>query len=827
MKKISLSAIFVSALLLSNCSNEEMMERIPTGNAVISATIEDGKDARSNVDDKGFFTWTKGDAIAVYTTNESNRWTKFTLQGEGGTATGNFSGSYVGDGTTSSTCAIYPYNEGKHSLSGNTLTFHMPDSYNYENGNTHAPMLALISEGGTDFPFKHLGGVIRFKINNIPANTTQVVFTTSGQKITGDFTVTDINAQDAQISTSQSSDNNAVTIKLEASSATPFNKTIYIPMPTGTYNGMKIEMKDASGKVLNESSTTKSNTIERRKLLLMPTLTCSDVEGSIVASATDVNSLNTLLSSAPDAEKLSSVTLSGNGVKNISEAIKIPETYTNASGGDAKVLNLVFDDVPTSSTTGSAIKIEDANTSASVADQSKAKVEVAIPEATSDDTAPSFDINLPTATVTISATIESATYNEVTATTAKQTLIINKGVTVKKLTIKGGNVEIRGKVNELIVDSDNATTSSVEVTGEGICLAYNFNNKEIAYKNTWDGKSKAVPTETGKIYSAAELAYFQSASANIQSIATSLPVTMDANYVLQNEIDLGSHPWLGIVLGQGKTFDGNGKTISNLSMVEPVLYETGDRTHPACIGLFAAAYANSTIKGITLKGVNVGTEAENVGCKWTGSLVGYSQAGTYTDCKAEDVKLYCNTNLGYNSSYRVGGLIGFIATGDPTLTNCTVVGATIVANFAYGGLVGSVMTASTTFNACQTSNITLLLGNCYNENLGAVSKFIGDVELAGGTRSITIENNSSSTALTSDEKDALHFYMITKKEGNDVLTYTDGNQYIGRISEAQVTLTVNNATLTKGTDYNKYEKAPYTPGSLPQYDNNGPTGWDK
>ncbi len=825
MKKISLSAIIVSALLLSNCSNEEMMERVPIGNAVISATIEDGKDARSNVDDKGFFTWTKGDAIAVYTTNESSRWTKFTLQGEGGTATGNFSGSYVGEGTTSSTCAIYPYNEGKHSLSGSTLTFHMPDTYNYENGNTHAPMLALISEGSTDFPFKHLGGVIRFKINNIPANTAQIVFTTTGQKITGDFTVTDINAQNAEISTSQSSTDNTVTIKLEAS-ATPSNKTIYIPMPTGTYTSMKIEMKDASGTVLNESSTTKSNTIERRKLLLMPTLTCSDVEGSIVASATNVNSLNTLLSNASDADKLNSVTLSGEGVKSINEAIKIPETYTNTSG-DAKVLNLVFDDVPAHSTTGSAIEIKDGNAGASVTEQSKAKVELAIPETANGETAPSFDITLPTATVTISATGESATYNKVTATTAKQTLIINKSVTVKKLTIKGGNVEIRGKVNELVVTGENATTSSVEVTGEGVCLAYNFNNKTIAYKNIWDGKSKAAPTVTGKIYSAAELAYFQSASANIQGAATSLPVTMDADYALQNDIDLGGHPWLGIVLGQGKTFDGNGKTISNLSMLEPVLYETGNATHPACIGLFAAAYTNSTIKSITLKGVRVGTETENVGCKWTGSLVGYSQAGTYTNCKAEDVKLYCNTNLGYYSSYRVGGLIGFISAGDPTLTNCAVNNATIVANFGYGGLVGSVMTASTTFNACQTSNITLLLGNSHNEDLGTVSKFIGDVELAGGTRSITIENNSSSDALISAEKDALHFYMITKKEGNDVLTYTDGNQYIGRINEAQVTLTVNNAALTKGTDYNKYEVTPYTPGSLPQYDTNKPTDWDK
>lgn len=464
MKKISLLGITVSALLLSNCSNEEIMEKIPTGNVVVSATMENGSDTRANVDDSGYFTWTKGDEIAVYTTNSQDRWVKFSLKGEGGTATGSFTGTIVGDGITTSTCAVYPYNESKHTLNGNTLTFHMPDSYNYkEEGNTNAPMLALISsEGSKDFPFKHLGGVLRFKVNNVPANTTQFVFTTSHQ-ITGDFTVTDINDSEAKINTSTGpvSNKNTVTIKMEAL-AVPSNKIFYVPMPVGTYTSMKIEFKDNSGKVLNESSTTESNTIERRTLLRMPTITCTNVEGSIVTTASDVANLNSLLSNAESAEKLSSITLSGEGVKNISDPITIPETYTNANdaGDTPKVLNLTFDDVPEVPGSSKAIEIKDENASASTAEQSKAKVEVSIPAITGEQTAPSFAITLPTATVTLSATGESATYNEVTASTATNTLIVGKGVTINKLIVKGGNVRVKdgSKVTEITRDDSNSKT---------------------------------------------------------------------------------------------------------------------------------------------------------------------------------------------------------------------------------------------------------------------------------------------------------------------------------------------------------------------------------
>lgn len=87
-----------------------------------------------------------------------------------------------------------------------------------------------------------------------------------------------------------------------------------------------------------------------------------------------------------------------------------------------------------------------------------------MPETTAEQEAPSVAITMPSTTVTLAAVGNKATYNEVTATTAQQTLIINAGVTVKKLTVKGGNLKIYGKVEQLVHDAGNTTIYIIKGT---------------------------------------------------------------------------------------------------------------------------------------------------------------------------------------------------------------------------------------------------------------------------------------------------------------------------------------------------------------------------
>ena len=91
-------------------------------------------------------------------------------------------------------------------------------------------------------------------------------------------------------------------------------------------------------------------------------------------------------------------------------------------------------------------------------------VSLAVPETNAEQEAPSVAITMPSTTVTLAAVGNKATYNEVTATTAQQTLIINAGVTVKKLTVKGGNLKIYGKVEQLVHDAGDTTIYIIKGT---------------------------------------------------------------------------------------------------------------------------------------------------------------------------------------------------------------------------------------------------------------------------------------------------------------------------------------------------------------------------
>jgi hypothetical protein len=155
------------------------------------------------------------------------------------------------------------------------------------------------------------------------------------------------------------------------------------------------------------------NTIKRRTLLLMPTFTCSGShlikEGNAVKLENTVQDMN----------------VSGN------ETLVIE---TPASSNEDPQLNLSY--TPTDNAT---LNISDGQTGDS--QDSKAKVVVNVEN---DKTVAELNIDAPTLTVELA----SGTYEAITAKTATQTLIINKGVTVKELKVIGGSVVNYGTVNE-------------------------------------------------------------------------------------------------------------------------------------------------------------------------------------------------------------------------------------------------------------------------------------------------------------------------------------------------------------------------------------------
>lgn len=480
MKKYIIGLIAVASL--ASCSNDEIWTAPTDGQSVINASFEAGAQSRVGFTDAtpAVFFWNTGDKISVHTTSTSNPFITHTLTSGAGKGSAQFQGTLIGEGAKTSVCALYPDNNG-HKYDNNTLTFHMADTYTYDytddklglvndgvSNSTNAPMLAKIAtEGSMDLNFKHLGGVFCFQIAKIPAMATKFVFTANA-KITGDFTV-NMNGETPSISTLEvvpatTEEGKTVTINFTAGTE---KRVFYIPVPTGTYTGFRWDMKDGKDQKLASFESKASNIVERATLLKMPLLTCSTIIGGITSSVQDVSALNTLLKSEilPTSVTVTSAT-------DINSAIEIPAAYTSSSTetDTPKVLNLTFNEVPKVASGGStdgAIEIKESS-SGTIPTESKASIEIAIPkvETESQKNAPSFNITLPSATVTLAAAEETTTYNKVVATTATNTLIVGKGVTVNDLIVKGGNVRVNKGATITAIKRDDSNQATVIIYKE-------------------------------------------------------------------------------------------------------------------------------------------------------------------------------------------------------------------------------------------------------------------------------------------------------------------------------------------------------------------------
>jgi len=447
MKSRFFLGIATLSLLIAGCENKEFGEAgLLNGNVRIKATMEQKETTRSLVDDSGKFTWATGDKISVFTSTSANR--EFTLSSGEGTAEGTFDGTLVAS-ETMSTCAVYPYNA-QHTVSGNALTVTLPAEYGDTNTdyapNTHAIMVAMINDAQSqaslsNLDFKHLGGVLRFVIDNMPVDAAQFVFTATDKGVTGTFNVNLGDTEPVINAGSSATTNNTVTIKFKPLTEATDGMTFYVPLPVGEYNGFSIAVKKQDGTGLASFTTTKTNTLSRRTLARIPKLRFTSVGGNLenaeanVASNADVESaLNNISTSADPVLDL-----------NASSAVttfNLPEAFTS-DGTTSSELNINYSAVP------SAIAVTENNYSGGTtsSNDSKGEVNITIPAATSGS-APAVTIQTPTLTAGLYATEGgTATYGDVTATTANNTLIVGNDVTINKLTVNGGNVRVKGNAN--------------------------------------------------------------------------------------------------------------------------------------------------------------------------------------------------------------------------------------------------------------------------------------------------------------------------------------------------------------------------------------------
>ena len=319
--------------------------------------------------------------------------------------------------------AIYPAhtNHGDGGLSNGGLpTVMLASSYQY--GSTNAPMLAKID--GSTLAFKHLGGLMRFVVKDVPNSTTSFKFT-ANKKITGDFAIEIIDGENVIKAADNVEGTNEVTIQYEISETK--DMTFYIPLPVGKYSGYTVTVGSKS----HTTEETVVNTINRGSLLLMPTFTYVESETNLQKSTDNI------------------VVMNGNEEMDL-DITDGEEVTVNMASGATATLNLT---APTGTTDGT-VSISDGSEEGTESTTSAGTLNVAAANVTN------LNINTPTLTVNLT----SGTYGTVEALTAEQTLIIGEGVSIEKLVLKGGNVKLEGDL-ELTYPLQVAIATTIDLNG--------------------------------------------------------------------------------------------------------------------------------------------------------------------------------------------------------------------------------------------------------------------------------------------------------------------------------------------------------------------------
>lgn len=165
---------------------------------------------------------------------------------------------------------------------------------------------------------------------------------------------------------------------------------------------------------------------------------------------------------------------------------------------------------------------------------------------------------------------------------------------------------------------------------------------------------------------------------------------LSLNCTLTHDIDLSGTEWEPV--GDRKnvytgTFDGNGHTISNLTITKENLSFGDD------CGMFGRVGTNATIQDLTLESVRLNVGADGIPI---GALVGSNQ-GTISNCKVSG-----NISVTNNEMQYVGGIVGWMESG--VIQYCHSSASIQGGNSEYvGGVLGGEYITATVIKGCSFS----------------------------------------------------------------------------------------------------------------------------
>ena len=241
MKKVYCYVIIV-LLAFIGCVNKDELAGgdLVNGNHTLKAQIEQSANTRTMVDEENRVCWVKGDQIGVFDGyGVVNIPFSFNSMADSGQSA-IFKGNLPEGGAPS--VAYYPYDD-EAVLEGDKLSFVLPSEYDYTE-NSNAPMIGVKQDDG-NFLFKHLCGLLKFSIVDIPDDAKQVIITAKGENapnISGTCIVEDVIEDGVVLSIPEGS--SQVTIKLNGEVGT---QTFYVPVPVGVYSVLQVVLEKEDG----------------------------------------------------------------------------------------------------------------------------------------------------------------------------------------------------------------------------------------------------------------------------------------------------------------------------------------------------------------------------------------------------------------------------------------------------------------------------------------------------------------------------------------------------------------------------------------------------
>lgn len=264
----------LSVIALAGCNQDDMLVNNKGGQ--LTGVVEQGIATKSYSNEKGEFKWDAGDNISVYLVSDNNGAFKEVQMASGeGTDVATYK-SFAGG--TPTDVAVFPVSAAKsYSTRSKLLKVTYQSEYDntnytadYDNEKDHMkvndPLVALYKKGVKQFVFRHVGGVIEWRIN-VPALADKFTVTMNNN-VTGDFTVDQTNTEAPFVKSEVSTTNNVVTFKFTPSTQGR-EMHFYMPVPTGTYTGLTLAVWN-NDEQLDSFESTATNTIKRCEWKIMP-----------------------------------------------------------------------------------------------------------------------------------------------------------------------------------------------------------------------------------------------------------------------------------------------------------------------------------------------------------------------------------------------------------------------------------------------------------------------------------------------------------------------------------------------------------------------------